>query len=621
MALRIEDYALIGDTHTAALVGLDGSVDWLCWPRFDSGACFAALLGNREHGRWRIAPAAAPDGAAPRATRRYRDGTLVLETTFHLPGGAEVTVADGMPPRNGDTPRLLRLVTGRRGRVAMELEFVLRFDYGRNVPWVTRLQDGNGIRAVAGPDMAVLRSPVPLRGKDFHTTARFEVAEGQTLAFDLSFAPSHLPVPDACADPVAALADAERLWRGWSERVRPAGPWTEAVRRSAVTLKALTYRPTGGIVAAPTTSLPEWPGGVRNWDYRFCWLRDATLTLLALARAGYEEDAQAWRDWLLRATMGSPEQIQIMYGIAGERRLPEFEANWLPGFAGSQPVRIGNAAHDQLQLDVFGELMDAMHQAHRRGMPMSEAAWALQRALIRHLETIWRRPDHGIWEIRGEPRRFTYSAAMAWAAVDRAVRDVEAFGLDGPLDRWRALRDEIHAEVCREGYDPELGSFVQSYGSRALDASLLLLPAIGFLPPEDPRIRGTIAAVERELLQDGLVRRYRQTEADDGLPGEEGVFLACSFWLVDAYAMTGRRKEACTLFERLLDLRNDVGLLAEEYDPRGRRMLGNFPQAFSHVALVNSAYELAELRETSRPHREACDAAEDQVATRTTERR
>ncbi|SDD99609.1 glycoside hydrolase family 15 protein [Belnapia rosea] len=602
MPLRIEDYALLGDTQSAALVGRNGSIDWLCWPRFDSGACFAALLGTPEHGCWRIAPV---DGAA-RSRRCYRDGTLVLETVFETAEG-EVVLIDCMPPRDSG-PSLLRRVTGLRGRVTMELDLALRFDYGRNIPWVTRLPDGHGIRAIAGPDMVILHSPVPLEGHALRTQARFTVAEGQSLDFQMHYGPSHLSLPAVCPDPASLLADTDSRWRHWSGRVREAGPWTEAVRRSAITLKALTHGPTGGIVAAPTTSLPEGIGGVRNWDYRFCWLRDATLTLLALLQAGYTEDAQAWRDWLLRAVMGSPSQIQIMYGIGGERRLREWQPDWLPGYEGSSPVRIGNGAHDQLQLDVYGELLDALHQAHSHGLPMSEAAWDLQRALIDHLATIWREPDEGIWETRDGRRCFTYSKVMAWAALDRAVRGIEAFGLDGPLDRWRALRREIHEDICRKGYDSSIGSFVGSYGSRELDASLLLLPAVGFLPAEDPRILGTIAAVERDLMRDGLVRRYRPERVDDGLPGDEGVFLACSFWLADAYAMTGRRSEALALFERLLALRNDVGLLSEEYDPRVGRMLGNFPQAFSHVALINTAYALSRPDGPPNPGRPAADA-------------
>ncbi len=609
MPLRIEDYALVGDTETAALVGRDGSVDWLCWPRFDSGACFAALLGTPDNGRWRIAPA---DPEA-RVSRRYRDGSLVLETCFATAEG-EVVVVDCMLHRD-HSPGLVRLVVGRRGRVAMRMELVLRFDYGRSVPWVTRLPDGGGIRAIAGPDMAVLRSPVPLQGEDLRTRAEFEVEAGDRLGFVLSYGLSHLSPPTSM-DAEAAVEETDAAWRDWSSRVQEAGCWTEAVRRSAITLKALTYRPTGGIVASPTTSLPEWPGGMRNWDYRYCWLRDATLTLLAMLRAGYDDEALAWRDWLLRAAMGSPSQIQIMYGLAGERRLPEFAAEWLPGYENSRPVRIGNAAHVQLQLDVFGELMDVMHQAQRRSLPTPAAAWALQRALIAHLETIWDQPDEGIWEVRDQRHCFTYSKVMAWAALDRAVRGIEAFGLDGPVDRWRALRRTIHDDVCRHGYDPKLGSFVRSYGSRETDASLLLLPAIGFLPPEDPRILGTIARVEKELLIDGLVRRYRTERVFDGLPGKEGTFLACSFWLADAYAMTGRMEEARALFEHLLSLRNDVGLLSEEYDPGSGRMLGNFPQAFSHTGLINSAYTLAISGRGARELRSGTPAGPDTEAGR-----
>jgi len=613
MALRIEDYALIGDTETAALVGRDGSVDWLCWPRFDSGACFAALLGSPEHGRWRIAPAA-PE---PQVRRAYRDGTLILETTFETPDGA-VMLVDWMPVRRG-APFLVRTVIGQRGRVPMQMDLTLRFDYGRDVPWVTQLPDGSeGICAIAGPDMAVLRSPVPLRGEDLHTRAEFAVDEGETLTFTLAYGPSHLPLPPPL-DTDKAAAETEAVWRDWAGRVEEAGPWTEAVQRSAVTLKALTYRPTGGIVAAPTTSLPEWPGSERNWDYRYCWLRDATFTLLALLRTGHVEDARAWRDWLLRTTKGSPSQVQIMYGIAGERRLSEWEADWLPGFAQSKPVRIGNDAHRQLQLDIYGELMDALHQAHRRGLAITPAAWDLQRALIEHLERIWEEPDEGVWEPRDRRRCFTHSKVMAWAALDRAVRGIEAFGLEGPLDRWRALRKTMHAEICEKGYDEDRGSFVRSYGSREVDASLLLLPSVGFLPPEDPRIRGTIAAVEQDLLTDGLVRRYRTEHVSDGLSGREGAFLACSFWLVDAYALTGRRAEAIALFERLLTLRNDVGLLSEEYDAQAGRMLGNFPQAFSHVALVNAGYTLAATEADSRRLRTGTPAGPDPQAGRSSQ--
>lgn len=584
MPLRIEDYALISDCETAALVGRNGSIDWLCWPRFDSAACFAALLGGPEHGRWLIAP----KDPAPRVTRRYRPGTLILETRFETAEGA-VLLIDFMPPR-GKLSDVVRLVVGERGRVAMRAELVLRFDYGAAVPWVTRQEDG-ALRAVAGPDMTVLRTSAPLHGEDLKTVGEFAVAAGETVAFALTYAPSHLP-PPAAIDPVTALKETEAFWCRWSGRCGAAGEWSDAVQRSLITLKALTYRPTGGIVAAATTSLPEQLGGPRNWDYRFCWVRDATLTLLALMNAGYYDEAAAWRDWLLRAVAGSPAQMQIMYGLAGERRLTEWEVPWLPGYEGSMPVRIGNAAHGQLQLDVYGEMMDALHQARRGRIPASKAAWALQRALLDHLEAVWREPDEGIWEVRGGRRHFTYSKVMAWVAFDRAVKAADGFGLDGPVERWRRLRAEIHEDVCRRGFDAELGSFVQAYGARQLDASLLLLPAVGFLPPADPRVRGTVAAVERRLLVDGFVLRYDTAEVADGLPPGEGAFLACSFWLADAYVLLGRIDDARRLFERLLSLRNDVGLLAEEYDPRAGRLVGNFPQAFSHIALVNTAHNL-----------------------------
>ncbi len=610
---RIEDYALIGDCETAALVGRDGSVDWLCWPRFDSAACFAAMLGNAEHGRFRIAPC----GAVQASSRAYRDGSMVLETVFETAEG-RVAVVDCMPPRQDDS-HLVRVVRGLTGRVRMRLELVLRFDYGASIPWVTRLREGHGICAVAGPDMVVLRSAVPVHGENMHTVGEFEVDEGEALGFVLSYGASHLPLPRPL-DALAMLRQTEAEWRGWAHRCKPAGRWTEAVRRSVMTLKALTYQPTGGIVAAPTTSLPEQPGGVRNWDYRFCWLRDATLTLLALLRAGYGNDAARWRDWLLRAAMGSPAQIQIMYGIGGERRLPELELDWLPGHGGARPVRIGNAAASQLQLDVFGELLDALHQAQRHGLPASPAAWALQRTLIDHVEKIWQQPDAGMWEVRGPWRHFTFSKAMAWAAVDRAVRAVEAFGMEGPLERWRALRAAIHADVCAKAYRPQRGCFSAAYDGDDMDASLLLLPAIGFLPADDPRILATIAAVEAELVADGgLVRRYNTHPHKDGLPAGEGAFLACSFWLADAYALTGRLDKARALFEHLLALRNDVGLLAEEYDPVRGCMLGNFPQAFSHVALVNTAYTLAEAEdaaERAHPVRAGTPAGADAQAQR-----
>jgi GH15 family glucan-1,4-alpha-glucosidase len=592
---RIEDYALIGDCHSAALVGRDGSVDWLCWPRFDSPACFAALLGTRDHGRWRIAPAQAVVATA----RRYRKNTLVLETDFETADGA-VTLVDFMPVRDKRCD-LIRIVRGRRGRVRMELELLLRFDYGASVPWVTRLPRGAGIQAVAGPDLITLRSAVPLEGREQATRASFDVAAGEEHTFVLTHRPSHVAGREGDLDVADALARTESFWRRWSARCERTDEWSDAVRRSAMTLKALTYAPTGGIVAAPTTSLPERLGGVRNWDYRFCWLRDATLTLLALLDAGYAEEASEWRKWLLRAAAGSPSQMQIMYGLAGERRLPEWEVGWLPGYAGSAPVRIGNAAASQLQLDVYGEVIDALHQARKAGLEGYEASWGLQRALLEHLEKVWREPDQGMWEVRGPPRHFTYSKVMCWVAFDRAVKAIEQFGRTGPLERWRQVRDAIHEDVCRNGVSAG-GHFVQSYGVEALDASLLLIPISGFLPVDDPRVAATIEAVRRGLTVDGLVMRYRTHEALDGLPPGEGVFLACSFWLVDALCMQGRMDEARELFERLLGLCNDVGLLAEQYDPSAKRQLGNFPQAFSHVALINSALGLsAALQRTAAP--------------------
>jgi GH15 family glucan-1,4-alpha-glucosidase len=585
--MNIEDYALIGDCHTAALVGRDGSIDWLCWPRFDSPACFGALLGSRDNGRWRIAPA----DVHARSQRAYRGDSLVLETQFETDSGA-VSLIDFMPARTTQCD-LARIVVGRRGRVAMELELILRFDYGSAVPWVTQLAEGSGIRAVSGPDMVVLRSPVRFEAQQMTHVARFEVGAGESVPFVLTYRSSHLPTPEP-VDAAKALAETEVFWQRWCEKCKVSGEWAGVVRRSLVTLKALTYQPTGGMVAAPTTSLPERLGGVRNWDYRYCWLRDATLTLLALMDAGYYDEAKGWREWLLRAIAGSPAQMQIMYGVAGERRLPEMELSWLAGYQGARPVRIGNAAADQLQLDVYGEVMDALYQACKGGIANEEAAWMLQRALLSHLEEVWSAKDHGIWEVRSETRHFTFSKVMAWVAFDRAISMVESFGVEGPLDRWRALRAKIHAQVCSQGFDAARGSFVRSYGSNELDASLLLIPTTGFLPPEDPRVRGTLAAIERELLEDGVVLRYRSQESLDGLPAGEGVFLACSFWLADNFLMQGRHAEARTLFERLLALRNDVGLLSEEYDPASRRMLGNFPQAFSHVALVNTAMNLSE---------------------------
>jgi GH15 family glucan-1,4-alpha-glucosidase len=585
--LKIEDYALIGDCHSAALVGRDGSIDWLCWPRFDSPACFAALLGNERHGRWQIAPSAKDTSVA----RSYRGESLLLETEFQTSTGT-VSIVDFMPIRTSQCD-LVRLVIGKRGRVKMDMRFLLRFDYGSAVPWVSRLADGSGIRAVAGPDMAVLRTAVPLEGRDLATVASFEVAAGETIPFVLSHVASHRPPPEPI-DPLVALGETEAYWKAWSARCTLKGEWSESVRRSLITLKALTYRPTGGIVAAPTTSLPERIGGVRNWDYRFCWLRDSTLTLLALMDGGYYDEARRWRDWLVRAVAGSPAQMQIMYGIAGERRIPEWPIDWLPGYEGSRPVRVGNGAASQLQLDVYGEVMDTLYQACKGGLASDDAAWALQQALMAHLETVWQLPDAGIWEIRGEPRHFTYSKVMAWVAVDRAVKAVEQFNVQGPVAHWRELRERIHRDVCTNGYDPGRRSFVQAYGSKELDASLLLIPITGFLPSSDPRVQGTVEGIQRELTEDGLVLRYRTRESLDGLPPGEGVFLACSFWLADNLLLQGRRDEARALFERLLALRNDVGLLSEEYEPAARRQLGNFPQAFSHIALVNTALNLHE---------------------------
>jgi GH15 family glucan-1,4-alpha-glucosidase len=582
---RLEDYALIGDCETAALVSRTGSIDWLCWPRFDSGACFAALLGTAEHGRWLIGPVE----PQVRVTRSYRDRTLILETRVETDGAA-VTVLDFMPPR-GRNSDVVRIVRGERGRMRMRTELVLRFDYGRTIPWVSRLADGT-FRAIAGPDLVTLHTPVPLRGKDLTTVGEFDVAEGTAVSFVLTHGPSHLPPPRA-VDPVRALERTEAFWTAWTSRCQSDGEWSDAVIRSLITLKALTYAPTGGLVAAPTTSLPEQLGGSRNWDYRFCWLRDATLTLLALMNAGYYDEARTWRDWLLRAAAGAPAQLQIMYGLAGERRLTEWEVPWLPGYEDSRPVRIGNAAHGQLQLDVFGEVMDALHQGRRGGLDSRAEDWAFQRAILEHLTTLWTQPDEGIWEVRGRRRHFTFSKVMAWVAFDRGIRAVEKYGLEAPVNAWRDTRRAIHQDVCANGYNSGLGSFVQSYGSTELDASLLLLPTVGFLPPSDARVLGTIEAVERRLFVDGFLLRYDTATSDDGLPSGDGAFLACSFWLADAYVMAGRLDDARRLFERLLELRSDLGLLAEEYDTGAHRLVGNYPQAFSHIALVNTAHNLA----------------------------
>ena len=520
MALRIEDYALIGDCETAALVGRDGSIDWLCLPRFDSDSCFAALLGDAQNGRWIIAPE-----APATITRAYRSNTLILETTFNTDEGT-IRLIDFMPLL-GETPDVIRIVVGVAGRVRMLSELIIRFDYGATVPWVSRLEDGT-LRAIAGPQMLLLRSAVPMHGEELKTVGSFSVGEGDQVPFVLHFGHSHLPPPQG-PEPFAALRHTEEFWTNWSSSCRSAGRWSEAARRSAIVLKALTFAPTGGLVAAPTTSLPEKIGGARNWDYRFCWVRDATLTLLALIGAGYFGEACSWRDWLVRAVAGSPSQMQIMYGIAGERRLWEWEVPWLAGYEGSIPVRIGNAAHGQLQLDVYGEMMDALYQARRGGLPNSETAWNLQRTLLNHLESVWHEPDSGIWEVRSERRHFTHSKMMAWVAFDRAVKSVEEFGLPGPIDRWRRARTEIHDDVCRNGCDPELGCFVQSYGSKELDASLLLIPSIGFLPPTDPRVRATVEQIERRLLVDGFVLRYDTALSDDGFPPGEGAFFGLQF--------------------------------------------------------------------------------------------
>jgi GH15 family glucan-1,4-alpha-glucosidase len=587
MAAPIEDYALIGDTHTAALVSREGSIDWLCLPRFDSPACFAALLGDRSNGRWLLAPA----GPVREVRRRYQGDTLVLETEYRTDDGV-VRVVDCMPPRQAD-PDVARIVEGVSGRVPMRMELTIRFDYGSIVPWVRHI-DG-ALHAIAGPDSVWLRTPIPVRGENLSTLADFTVAEGQRAPFMLTWHPSHRPAPRRI-DPVKALGDTEAWWGEWASGIDYPGGWQDAVIRSLLTLKALTYAPTGGIVAAPTTSLPEQLGGVRNWDYRYCWLRDATFTLSALMLAGLADEARAWREWLLRAVAGQPKQMQILYGVAGERRITEQELGWLGGYEGSRPVRIGNAAVAQFQLDVYGEVMDALHLGRHIGLEREPSTWDLQRALLEFLESNWREPDEGIWEIRGPRRHFTHSKVMAWVAVDRAIKAVEPTGLEGPADRWRAVRRELHDEVCREGWDSSRDSFVQYYGADHLDASLLQIPLVGFLPASDPRVKGTVAAIQRELMSDGLVHRYppEGSEKVDGLPPGEGPFLACTFWLADNLALMGRREEALAIFERLLSLRNDVGLLAEEFDPASGRQLGNFPQAFSHVALVNTANYLSE---------------------------
>ena len=583
MSTPIEDYGLIGDCQSAALVAKNGSIDWLCLPRFDSPACFAALLGTCENGHWQICPV----DEHVEVQRRYRPDTLILETEFRVASGS-IKLIDFMPIRGTD-PDVVRIVVGLRGTVRMKAQLILRFDYGSVVPWVRRI-DG-GIRGTAGPDTVFVWTPVELRGKDLRTVSEFEVKEGERVPFTLTWIPTHRQAPSR-QDPEKELATTEQWWRDWSGPCKYTGRWKEAVVRSLITLKGLIYQPTGGIVAAPTTSLPEHLGGVRNWDYRYCWLRDSTFTLYALMVGGYLEEAKAWREWLLNAVAGTPSEVNIMYGLSGERRLMETELDWLPGYEGSKPVRTGNAAYRQHQLDVYGETMDTLHLARRLGVPPSKEAWNLQRALVRFLETDWDKPDEGLWEVRGPRRHFTHSKVMAWVAMDRAVKAVTHYGLSGPVERWRLLRDEIREQIWREGFNQELNSFVWYYGSKEPDASLLMLPEVGFIRADDPAMKGTVDFIQRRLLRDHFLQRYPTAEGVDGLPGGEGAFLLCTFWLADNLALQGRLQEAEEIFERLLDCRNDLGLLAEEYDPEQKRMLGNFPQAFSHVGLINTARNL-----------------------------
>ncbi|WP_428392139.1 glycoside hydrolase family 15 protein [Lichenicoccus sp.] len=607
--LAIEDYGLIGDCSSCALVGRNGSIDWLCWPRFDSPACLAALVGTDANGRWLVAPEghAAADTTV---TRSYRDGGLVLETVFTNEAGS-VALIDFMPINN-PCPSIVRIVEGRSGSVAMQTELLLRFDYGSSVPWVTRLPADAGVVAVAGPMLVALRTAVRLDGERMATVGRFSVAQGERVAFVLSYGESHLP-PPAAVDVDAALSRTEAFWKEWSDSCAYQGPHRAAVLRSLVTLKGLTFAQTGGIVAAPTTSLPEQLGGPRNWDYRYCWLRDATLTLIAMMSGGYYDEALLWRDWLHRSIAGSPDQVQIMYGIAGERTLMEWEVPWLVGYQGAAPVRIGNAAAGQLQLDVYGEVVAALHLSRQERLREPTYGWSLQVALVEHLAEIWQEPDEGMWEVRGGRRQFTVSKVFCWLAFDHTIKDCETFALDGPVEKWRTIRDTIHATVCEKGISQSKGCFTQAFGSEALDAGLLLIALTGFLPPDDPRIVATVRAVEHGLMEDGFVLRYRTESSVDGLPGTEGAFLACTFWLVDNYVLQGRYDEAEALFGRLLGLRNDLGLLAEEYDPRAKRLVGNFPQAFSHVGLINSAVNLRNrnvpARGESQPDQPAAAAA------------
>jgi GH15 family glucan-1,4-alpha-glucosidase len=584
MSNPIEDYGLIGDCHTAALVSREGSIDWLCLPRFDAGACFAALLGSSDQGHWQIKPAS----PIRQIRRSYRRDTLILDTEFETEDGT-IILTDCMALRS-DTPRLVRRVRGKSGKVKVTTELIIRFDYGSVVPWVRKAP--GGLTAVAGPDLLFLQTTVPLTGRGLSTVGEFTVAEGEDVYFTLSWHPSHvesLPIVEVHR---VLEATAER-WTHWSARCTYKGPWRDAVMRSVITLKALTFYPTGGVVASPTTSLPEKIGGQRNWDYRFCWLRDATFSLYALMIVGYREEARAWRDWLRRAAAGSPSDLQIMYGLAGERRLTEWEVPWLPGYENSAPVRVGNAASRQFQLDVYGEVMDAMYQCHRVGLNANGTEWDMELSLMKFLETVWEKPDEGIWEVRGPRQPFTHSKVMAWVAADRAVKIVEQFGAKGPLDRWKDLREKIHRQVCERAVDPERGVFVQAYGARELDASTLMLPLVGFLPPTDERIVATVNAIEKELMHKGFVLRYKTATGVDGLPPGEGAFLPCTLWLADNLSLMGRRDEAVEIFERVLSIRNDLGLLAEEYDPNSQRLLGNFPQAFSHVGLINTAVNLS----------------------------
>jgi GH15 family glucan-1,4-alpha-glucosidase len=591
LSSKIEDYGLIGDCETAALVGRDGSIDWLCWPAFDSDACFAALLGTSKNGHWQIAPTE----EITKCSRRYWDNTLILETRFETANGV-VALIDFMPPR-GYASDIVRLVRGVRGRVKLQMQLVIRFGFGVDIPWVRKTDDG-ALLAISGQDMTVLRTPVGTRGEDLSTLADFEVGEGETIPFVLTYGPSHLDVPKAI-NPAQALQDTEDFWIEWCSRCTYQGDCRELVMRSLITLKALTYQPTGGIVAAPTTSLPEKLGGSRNWDYRFCWLRDATFTLLALINSGYTEEATAWQNWLLRAAAGYPANMQIMYGIMGQRRLLEWEADWLPGYEGAQPVRVGNAAHAQLQLDVYGELLDAFHQARVAGLELNQDTLALAYAVLQHLAEVWDQPDHGIWERRGDPRHYVSSKVMTWVGFDRVIKSVEQFGLNLPLDRWRELRATVHRDVCEHGFDPEQNAFVMSYGSHVLDASILLLPAVGFLPASDPRVLGTLAAIEKYMMRDGFVLRHDPREITDEQQPIEGAFLACSLWLADAYVLSGEIAKAQALFDRVVAVANDLGLLAEEFDSGVGRQTGNFPQALTHIALINTAHNLSDARKAA----------------------